>query len=70
MGSNPTPTSKQKLKGLIERYIMKKQKQLGMNPSTASNRLIKDILFKFINDLNLNTCFHCNTAMSRDNFSI
>ena len=70
MSSNPTPTSKQKLKGLIERYIMKKQKQLGMNPSTASSRLIKDILFKFINDLNLNTCFHCNTAMSRDNFSI
>lgn len=49
---------------------MKKQKQLGMNPSTASSRLIKDILFKFINDLNLNTCFHCNTAMNRDNFSI
>lgn len=70
MSSNPTPTSKQKLKGLIERYIMKKQKQLGMNPSTASSRLIKDILFKFINDLNLNTCFHCNTAMSRENFSI
>ena len=49
---------------------MKKEKQLGMNPSTASSRLIKDILFKFINDLKLNSCYHCQTPMSRDDFSI
>lgn len=41
-----------------------------MNPSTASHRLVKDILFKFINDTGLNYCFHCNLPMTRDDYSI
>lgn len=48
---------------------MKKQEQLGMNPSTASNRLVKDILFKFIEDAGY-TCYRCSKPMLRNNFSI
>lgn len=40
-----------------------------MNPSTASNRLIKDILFNFISKDNIK-CFHCNEEMTREDFSI
>lgn len=46
-----------------------KQKQLGMNPSTASGRLVKDILFYFIQQ-NGYVCFQCNKSMSRKDFSI
>lgn len=49
---------------------MKKQLQLGMNPSTASNRLVKDVLFKLICDSGLNSCYQCGEEMSRDDFSI
>ena len=49
---------------------MKKQQQLGMNPSTASGRLVKDILYKLIVDTNQNTCYHCGEQMDRDTFSI
>jgi len=48
---------------------IKKQTQLGMNPSTASGRLVKDILFNFIEKSNIK-CFHCNIIMNRENFSI
>ena len=48
---------------------MKKQEQLGMNPSTASNRLVKDILFKLITDAG-HVCFQCGKSMLRSNFSI
>lgn len=48
----------------------KKNNQLGMNYSTASGRLVKDIIFNFINKTNNNFCFHCNKEMSRDNFSV
>lgn len=41
-----------------------------MNYSTASGRLVKDIIFNFINKTNNNFCFHCNKEMSRDNFSV
>lgn len=48
----------------------KKTKQLGMNPSTAAGRLVKDILYKFVVDTNQNACYHCSEEMSRDTFSI
>lgn len=47
----------------------KKQEQLGMNPSTASNRLVKDILFFFVQNNDIK-CYHCNKEMSREDFSI
>lgn len=48
---------------------MKKQNQLGMNPSTASGRLVKDILFKFV-QMHHPNCFRCNLPMTRETFSI
>lgn len=47
----------------------KKRNQLGMNPSTASSRLVKDILFNFIDQQGIN-CYHCNSPMTREDFSI
>lgn len=46
---------------------MKKQHQLGMNPSTASGRLVKDLLFSFVKDT---PCFHCGGSLTRETFSI
>lgn len=48
----------------------KKKQQLGMNPSTASNRLVKDILWKFIEESGEDVCFKCGEIMSREDFSI
>ncbi len=48
---------------------MKKAEQLGMNPSTARNRLLKSIVFQFI-ELSGQMCFRCDQVMSRDDFSI
>lgn len=48
---------------------MKKQEQLGMNPSTASNRLVKDLLYNFAVEAG-NKCFHCNGDLTRETFSI
>lgn len=48
---------------------MKKESQLGMNPSTASNRLVKDILFKLAIDAG-HTCFRCQGELTRETFSI
>lgn len=53
-------------KGIVE----KKKKQLGMNPSTASGRLVKDILWSFIVDTEREKCFHCGEPMTRETFSI
>ncbi len=50
--------------------MSKKIEQLGMNPGTASHRLVKDLLWDFIVDSYLSFCFHCGESMSRDNFSI
>jgi len=47
----------------------KKRVQLGMNPSTASGRLIKDILFKFVIDAEYN-CYRCGEELTRETFSI
>jgi len=53
-----------------DEVVMQKSKKalaLGMNPSTASHRLVKDILWsKIENEL----CYRCNKPMTRDTFSI
>lgn len=36
-----------------------KEKRLGMNPSTASYRLNKELLYYFTEILDLQWCFHC-----------
>lgn len=48
---------------------MKKHDQLGMNPGTASNRLVKDLLFSFVSAAG-HKCHRCGEPMTRDNFSI
>ena len=48
----------------------KKALQLGMNASTASGRLVKDLLWDFIVKTDSNYCHHCGAPMERDNFSI
>ena len=46
-----------------------KQRQLGMNPSTAQAKLLKDILFFFVNRDEIK-CFQCSGTLTRENFSI
>ncbi len=48
----------------------KRSIQLGMNPSTASHRLIKDILWDLIVKTNQDTCCKCGCKMTRETFSI
>ena len=48
---------------------MKKAQKLGMNPSTASNRLVKDLLFKFVVEAG-HKCYRCDGDLSREDFSI
>ena len=48
----------------------KKKMQLGMNPSTASHRLVKDVLWKLIKQTGQDTCCKCGEPMSRETFSI
>lgn len=48
----------------------KKAEQLGMNPSTATGRLTKDVLYHLVCKTGQNKCFHCGEEMSRDSFSI
>ncbi len=43
--------------------------QLGMNPSTASGRLIKDLLFGFVKEAGY-VCLHCGGELTRDTFSV
>ena len=47
----------------------KKQQQLGMNPSTASGRLVKDILYKLVSERD-NNCYRCGKGMTRETFSV
>lgn len=49
---------------------MKKQNQLGMNPSTASGRLVKDLLWNFVKTTGQDACCKCGEPMSRETFSI
>ena len=48
----------------------KKKMQLGMNPSTAANRLVKDVLWKLIQEVGRGACCKCGEPMSRETFSI
>lgn len=48
----------------------KKKQQLGIDPGTASHRLVRDLLWSFIVADGFNFCYHCNESMTRDNFSI
>lgn len=41
-----------------------------MNPSTASGRLLKDLLFSFATQLGYTKCYHCNKKLTRETFSI
>ena len=47
-----------------------KSKQLGMNASTASARLVKDLLYKLVVETGRNGCYRCGKPMSRGTFSI
>ena len=49
---------------------MKKHNQLGMNPSTASNRLVKDLLWDLVVKTGQDSCYCCGEKMERSNFSI
>lgn len=48
---------------------MKKHNQLGMNYSTASGRLVKDLLFKFAIHAG-EKCHQCGGGLQRGDFSI
>lgn len=48
---------------------MKKSKQLGMNVSTATGKLLKDLLFDFVVKSGIK-CFRCGGELTRDSFSI
>lgn len=47
-----------------------KKRQLGMDPGTASNRLVKDLLWNFIVLSQSNFCYRCGAEMCRDTFSV
>lgn len=46
-----------------------KKALLGMDAGTASNKLVKDILFKYIFEAG-HKCFRCGGELTRDTFSI
>lgn len=48
----------------------KKKMQLGMNPSTASGRLVKDVLWSLIQETEQDVCCKCGEKMTRETFSI
>lgn len=48
----------------------KKAEQLGMNPSTASHRLVKDTLWNLIEQTGQTNCHRCGFVMNRESFSI
>lgn len=48
----------------------KKNLQLGMNISTASSKLSRDLLWNFIGTTGNNECYRCGEPMTRDTFSI
>ena len=47
-----------------------KKKQLGMDPATASYRLVRDLLWSFVVKNEQDFCHHCKCRMTRENFSI
>lgn len=54
----------------MNKSVIKKTKQLGINPGTARHRLVRDLVFDFICALNINRCFQCGEPMTKDNYSI
>lgn len=44
--------------------------QLNMDPGTASNRLVRDVLFSLVVETGKDVCYQCNTKISREDFSI
>lgn len=54
----------------MDKGIQKKKEKLGMNYSTARNRLIKDLLFKAMVELKKNTCHRCLKEMTREDFTL
>jgi len=48
---------------------MKRESQLGMNPSTASHRLVKDTLFRLAVEAG-HVCHHCKKPLDMDSFSV
>ncbi len=50
--------------------LNKKTEQLGMSYGKANNILVRNIIWKFILQLNLNSCHHCKKEMTRENFTI
>jgi hypothetical protein len=49
--------------------VNKKSRQLGMHHSTASARLLKDLLFMFVSR-EQKDCFRCHERLTRGTFSI
>lgn len=47
----------------------KKQSQLGMNPSTAANRLRMDILYSLVKRCGYK-CYRCGEDLTRESFSV
>lgn len=47
----------------------KKSRQLGMNPSTAQQRLVKDTLFRLAVETG-HVCYRCGEPLIRETFSI
>ena len=48
----------------------KKKEQLGIDPGTASNRLVKDLLWSYIVQAEHHFCHQCGAELSREDFSI
>lgn len=66
MGSNPIGSTI-----IMKTTLLKKTKQLGLNPSTANNILKKNILFSLICETKRNICFQCgNIIKSIEELSI
>lgn len=55
---------------MTNKYNEEKHRQLGMNASTASARLVKDTLYKLIVHSGQNQCHRCKEPMSRATFSL
>lgn len=70
VGSNPTVSEIIKKQNKQRKLVMQNKKnQLGMNPSTASNRLIKDLLFDFVIKAG-HKCHRCGGDLERHTISI
>lgn len=50
--------------------VEKKREQLGMHPSTASARLLRDTLWRFIERCGGTKCSKCGEDMTRENYSV